>query len=279
MLISRNAIAYDDTHKCLCARVVRCRWARERAGNPERETRGRERMLQRIIRAAVVAVALACAASSAVAGPFNYGDFIGVNPGDLDFLQVRENSITDPGPLYEAPILVNNRLIFTPLAFSSFAANGLADTTSGTLSMRIRADMGQFLKQIIIRETGDATLFGVGNAATGATINGLMTLTDINPGTHSTITSQLTVDPPAPYRLPDDSFVQFSAVTIIDLTGMNISEVVLMFNNNLQTSSQPGTTAFIQKNTIIIETPEPATIGLLGFGSLLLLRRRRRSAC
>lgn len=223
-------------------------------------------------------MALACVTSSAVAGPFNYGDFVGVNPGDLDFLQVRENSITDPGPLFEAPVHVNNRLIFTPLAFTSYAANGLADTTSGTLSMRIRADLGQYLKQIIIKETGDASLLGVGNAATKATINGLMTLTDISPGTHPTLTNQLDVNPDAPYQLPNDSYVEFTAMTVIDLTGLNINEVILNFNNNLQTTSQQGTTSFIQKKTIVIYTPEPATIGLLAIGSLVVLRRKRRPA-
>ena len=41
----------------------------------------------------------------------------------------------------------------------------------------------------------------------------------------------------------------------------------------------PDTTAFGQTGAVTaVPTPEPATVGLLGFGALLLAARRRRSA-
>lgn len=219
---------------------------------------------------------LAVATSIANAAPINYGDFVGLNPGEVDFLQVRENSITDPTPLFDAPLRIGNRLQFSPLSFASFAANGMADTTSGTLSMRIRADVGQFLRQIIIRESGNATLLGAGNAATAATINGLLTITDIDPGILATLTDQLSVTPSAPYVLPGTNFVQFATETIIDLTGLGVREVIFNFNNNLQTTSQLGTTSYIEKQSITIIVPEPGTMSLLLIGSLVVLRRGRR---
>lgn len=225
----------------------------------------------------LVFVAMLGLASGASAAPILYGDYIGLNPGDVDFLQVREDSVTDPPPLFEAPFFLPNKLIFTPISFVSYAANGSADTTSGTLQMRIRADAGTFLTTITITEAGGYTLVpaGLGSPATSTTINGLLTLTDINPGTYGVFTDPLDITPNAPYFLPGDSDGEFVAITSIDLTGLGIREVILNFNNNLQTSSEQGTTALIQKTNITIYTPEPASLALLAVGGLLLIRRRR----
>lgn len=216
-------------------------------------------------------------APGAQADPIEYGDFIGLNAGEVDFLMVREDSATDPAPLYGTPTRLGNRLIFSPLTFASFAAGGGADVTSGALSLRIRADVGQFLETITIRETGDTTLLGLlGTNATASTINGLLVAMALNPPSAQTFTSQITADPPAPYKRPNDSFVEFTAVTQIDLTGLGIREVAIIFNNNLQTTSEPGTSSFIQKKSIIIDVPEPATLSLVAFAGVLSLRRRRR---
>ena len=215
--------------------------------------------------------------------PINYGNFLGVNPGDPDILNVAEDSSTDPTPLFGAPIRVGNRLLFFPTAFSSYSSNGTADTTSGTLTMTIVADSGYYLEDIIIKEYGDYTLTGAGTAATSATINGLLTVTDIVPGTHIPLWDSLLVSPITPYTLPEDTFGVFTAVTQISLTGLGISQVVLNFNNNLQTSSESGesgTTAFIQKKVIdgpaiVVDVPEPATICLFGLGTFALFKKRR----
>ncbi len=232
--------------------------------------------------AAGFALLFGCAVAQA--DSINYGDFFQVGPGAVHFLNVTEASATDPypanDPLYGAPIVDANRLIFTPLTFASFAANGMADTTSGTLSMIIRADVGQFLNSIFIRETGDFSLLGVGTPATSATINGLLTITELAPGSSPTITSTLDVLPDAPYALPDDMEGEFVATTEIDISGLGITEVVLNFNNNLQTTSEAGTVSFIAKKTVVItvnpEIPEPATLSLLAISGVVLLRRRSR---
>lgn len=209
----------------------------------------------------------------AIATSFDYGDYFGVNPGDVDFLKVKENSITDPVPLYGHPVRMGNDLVFFPKTFASSSSDGLADTTSGTLTMRLRADDGFFLEVITVSEHGGYKLTGVGSRATSATDNGLLTLTDISPGTHGVFAQPLAASPPI-YSLPADVLDNFAIETHIDLTGLHISEVVLNFNNNLQTTSQSGTDARIQKDEIIIKTPEPATLGLLALGALAIRRRR-----
>jgi hypothetical protein len=213
------------------------------------------------------------------ANSITYGNFLAATPGEPDFLQVLESSVTDSVPLYGPPSLVGGGLAFFPASFASSSASGAADTTSGTLRMRIRADAGFFLQVITIVETGGYQFAGNGTQATSATINGLLTITDISPGTHTTLTNALTVLPQPVYKQPGNMTGDFTAITHVDLTGLGISEVVLNFNDNLQTTSQIGTTAFLEKKQIHLYTPEPTTLGLLLAGVFTLrIRRGRRRA-
>ena len=227
----------------------------------------------------ITALIAVIAATSAKADSISYGDFIG---SEISYLNVREGSSTDPVPLYDAPMLVNNRLLFSPLTFTSFAGDGDVDVTSGTLSVIISAG-DAFLEVIRIMETGDFSMLGSGTDATSATINGLAVASDIDPGLAGTFTSPLAVTPDAPYYLPSDGdFGEFSAITEIDLRGLGIRTIILNLNNNLQTTSEEGTTSFIQKKTIEIENvqepiPEPATAMLLILAAGSIARRRRRA--
>lgn len=243
-----------------------------------------ERMQSRLL---IPMIAVMFGATIANAAPINYGDFIGGGPGAVDFLSVREASVTDPAPpndpLFGAPIHDANRLIFQhDMLFASFSSGGSADTTSGTLSMIIRADMGSFLEEIVIQETGDWSMLGAGTNATSATVNGLLALTELAPGTSPTMTSALVVTPTPAYHLPTEPVGEFEAITFIDLTGLGITEVVISLNNNLQTTSEDGTVSFIQKKSVVITVneppiPEPATLSLVGMTGLLILRRKRRA--
>jgi hypothetical protein len=212
---------------------------------------------------------------TARADSVSYGDFLGSNPGDPDFLQVMERTITDSAPLYGSPTRVGNSLFFFPATFASASSSGGADTTSGTITLRLRAQTGFFLEVITIVESGGFHFTGSGSSATSATINGLLTLTDIAPGTHSTLTGTLAATPPPIYTLSAGESGEFTAVTHIDLTGMGITEAVLNLNNNLQTTSEAGTTATLEKKKVEIHTPEPATLGFLLIGVLAARRAHR----
>jgi len=223
------------------------------------------------------------AAGPATAAPINYGDFVGVVAGDVNFLQVTEDSATDPTPLYDVPTHLPNTLLFFPLTFASAASDGASDTTAGTLTMTIQADAGYFLQTITLAETGDYTLTGLGTSGTSADIAGLLSAEDLSPGLSGTVSDAITYTPSPVFELPPPMFDEFTGEAVIDLTNLDITEVLVTLENTLNTTSEadPGTTAFIQKNTLAIEAtsvliPEPATLWLLAFAGLVVLRRRRR---
>lgn len=224
-----------------------------------------------------------CAAELATATPINYGDFAGIGVGDVDFIQVTEDSATDATPLYDVPVHLPNALAFIPLTFASVASNGTSDTTTGTLTLTLRADAGFWLETITLAETGDYTLTGLGTIGTSADITGMLSAEDLSPGLNGTISDAATYTPTPAFELPPAMFDEFTGEAVIDLTGLGITEVRLTLENTLETTSEasPGTTAFIQKNTVLIGAtsvliPEPGTLGLLAFAGLLSTRRRCR---
>jgi hypothetical protein len=147
--------------------------------------------------------------------------------------------------------------------------------------MIIQAPQGQFLQTLVFSEIGDYSLLGAGAGfgGTSAGVSGLLIVTDLTPGTHGTSSTVLNVLPASPYTLPNTSG-DFTGSEIVDLSGKNISKVMINFNNVLQTTSEFGTTSFIEKKeigtSITVYTPEPATLALLALGGVGLLARRRR---
>lgn len=220
--------------------------------------------------------------SPVIADSINYGDFLGAGVGEADFLQVTENSITNPLPLFGTPVHVGNKLMFFPMLFAASAADGNYDAVSGTLTAHIRAAAGHYLQTIAISEIGDCTLLGVGYANTWADVYGLLSACDASPGTHGNFASFLSVSPAPPYMLPPTAFTTFEGEAQISLAGLGITEIAFAFTDTLEASSEPGTTAYIQKKEFQIEVtsapvPEPSA-GVLALLSVIALLTRRRCA-
>src|SRR5580704_12513718 len=87
----------------------------------------------------------------------DYGNFFGTN---FEYQQVTEGSVTSTPPLYGAPTLTDNSLVFNPTDFGASASNGGVQITDGTLTTTIVALGGATIDQINVAEAGDYTLAG-----------------------------------------------------------------------------------------------------------------------
>jgi hypothetical protein len=220
-------------------------------------------------------------AGIAAAVPINYGNFLGSSPGEVDFLQVIEDSMTDATPLFGAPVRVGNLLYFFPTTFAAAADDGSYDATSGTLTISIRAGAGYYLASVGVNEIGDYTLLGDGTFDTWVDVYGLLGVTDVVPGSHGSFADLLDVSPPPPYTLPPPGFGDFAGDAAVDLSIHDISQINFAFSDTLEAVSELGTSAFVQKKVFVVEVttvpiPEPASVMLTLPCLIALLAHRTR---
>ncbi len=241
----------------------------------------------------VGAALVAGAAGSAFATPINYGNFSGVT---VDWLQVTEDSTTDPTPLFGTPTISGDSLNFNPVSFGSTAANGSSDLTDGTLTSMIVARPGFSIPAIQFTENGDYTLAGNGGAGTSASVNlsVFVWVTEVNDVAITPISFSVngTFNPSSgTFDLFNDGPTfgirtwNGGAVADVDafLASHSIAghatEITVTIDNALVTTSQAGTLAFIKKKQIggvaITVVPTPGAIALMGVGMLAAGRRRR----
>jgi len=252
-------------------------------------------MSKRLSRVAkwVGCVALAGAFAKPVMASIDYGDFTAAN---YQFLQVTEGSVTSTPPLYGAPTVAGNALVFNPVNFGATASNGAVQITDGTLTTKITALAGSTIDQLGVTEAGDYTLAGAPaslgtNVSVAAPIflqiiqvNGV----GINP---VNVDANVVFTPDAgSYNLlnnPGSGVIWTGSLNVnIDsaLAAAGVSgqatEVIYTMDNDLTAISQAGTIAFIQKKTVggVIITPsvpEPVSTSWIALSALALLKRRR----
>lgn len=232
-------------------------------------------------------------ASPALAAPINYGDFSGIS---VDYLQVTENSITDPVPLFGAPAVVGDSLVFTPLGFGATSTGGGIDVTDGLVTTVVMATGGAPIVEVKLHEFGDYTLFGAGTAATQTAVATPTFLTilqvdnvDITPlnvnanavMTPSGGTFNLVSDAGIGILWEGNLSFDVPAILAANSISGNATKAILTLNNTLIAASQAGSTAFIQKKGVIISVlvPEPSTVAMSVMGFVALvgygIRRRR----
>lgn len=241
---------------------------------------------------ALVCALVAAAPSVSRAVTISYGDFGPVAPGVM-FLDVEEDSGTDPTPLYGPPSAYSVGLDFDP-KFTSAASGGASDITDGQLNFTLMGTPGWGVGSITISEGGDYTLLGAGGAATSvnAGIAARATILEVNgapvapiavPTASTSFTATL---PPAAVATPWDLGLLYDFGSV--LGGNQVAtKVEIVINNVLGTTSEAGSAAFIAKKDFRIDVepldveniiPEPTSVLLAGLalcGVVVAARRHR----
>lgn len=222
----------------------------------------------------LVALMLMAAVGSTGFATVNHGSF-GGGLGEISYIDVTETTATpgDPEPLYGAPIFSSpSTLVFRPTEFA--AAAPPSDQTSSLLEMLIEAPEGQWIQSITVYEIGDYALLGEGAVAQAsaamflsADANGLNVVASDSDGVTLTL-------PPASVG----DFGIWEIALSADVSADQLESVYLSMDNTLQALAPNLSLSFIQKKLVRIDVtyiPEPATLGLMALGTLLIARRRR----
>jgi hypothetical protein len=106
----------------------------------------------------------------------NYGTLVG---SSVDYSNIVESTVTagDSVPLYGAPVVIGNSLVFNQMTFSSVASNGTSDITDGKLDTTMASKNNNYINSITFQEFGDTTLSGTGTSATRSSIANNLFLT------------------------------------------------------------------------------------------------------
>jgi len=233
-------------------------------------------------------------AASSASALTTYSDMTGTS---FFFQNMEEETLTagDPDPIFGGPTVVGDALLFQPTNFTSTGTGGTSDDTMGVFSLDVVSiDKDQTaIERLLLTEIGDYSLTGVGTAATNASafamfsiiieevsLNGSLVATSIN----TDVSDSISFDTPtqgAAWSLSLDADIQ-SVVDALYVGDQAFATAVsIVWNNDLATESELGTTSMIQKKlgvpaVTVSVIPEPSVGLLVGLGLLGLARRPRR---
>jgi hypothetical protein len=222
------------------------------------------------------------------ANTISYGTLVG---SSVNYSNVSETSLSigDSAPLYGAPILVGDSLVFNAMTFSSQAANGATDITDGKLDATIASKNNTYINSILFQEFGDATLAGTGTSATRSSVGNSIFVTvlavDNLPIFPQFISVNMAMSPTNQWTLAGGPLtgqlwngtlnLNLSGIVTGDVTG-HVTKVSISMDNTLTTSSELNTQAFIAKKAAGLSVtpeiiPEPSVISLLVLSGALLV--------
>ncbi len=208
----------------------------------------------------------------------NYGDYAGTS---LSYEDVTESN-AGTSALYGTPNISGNTLGFPTVSQQAFIAKadgttGFSQTRIGTLDFTLSSNSNAPLATLYINEGGDYSFLGgagkTGAVAASLTVNLYAVAGGSNIGDELATFVQF-------FSGPALDAGNWSLELTVDLLPFNVTEVFVVINNNLQATTESPATAFIQKKNFTVSTtavPEPASLALLGLGSLVILAGRGRN--
>ena len=248
--------------------------------------------LTRTLLTAAFAVTCTFSAFGQTTEDIQYGDFTG---STVDYFDVSE----DFQGLFGAPVVSGDSLVFSPLEFVAFAAqaeDGNIAFTDGSLSFTVASQSpDQPISSLTLEESGAFAFGGTGTEATSVSVAAAFSINILEVDgvafdgasqivSSNEILSANIVDSPGIGQV-------YSTSVNIDIAGLaaalnpsitgNITRASVVLDNQLLAVSEDGSIAFVDKKSVDVVTitvPEPASVALLGFGSLCVLARRRRTA-
>lgn len=259
--------------------------------------KNRKKSIARVLGTAVVAACLTVV-STANAAIITYAPptIAGTN---VTYPQVSESSNSGTLPLYGAPTISGNELLFTNMNFVSTSVNAspAVSFVDGQVNFTLVANAGSTLQSVAISEFGDYNVSATpSNPAavnfvkvypqalqiTVLSIAGVPLATPLV-NTTSAIMSlspsggdfQTGVDPAT------GSWTGSVTANLASLFGSNqITSIAISYDNQLLAESQLGGIATISKKGFIIDptlggsVPEPTMLSLLGLSGLAMMRKR-----
>lgn len=220
----------------------------------------------------------------------------------VTYPDVSESSSTNPVPLYGAPSISGNDLVFSNLNFAAVSTNGSGlDFVDGQLNFTLQADPGNFLTSLDLTENGDYNVTQIGTAVGPNTAEAFedpvqITLLGINglpvtPVINNTADTMIISPDNGLYTTgvnPDPgSFTGAADVNLAAIFGSNqITEIAVSYDDQLAASSQLNGIADIAKKgfdvipfttpgTQVMPEPTVASLLLLTLGVGLSRRRNR----
>ena len=265
---------------------------------------GREMLFTESARRYSALLVLALFATVMPFGPASHAAIITYAPPalpgtNLSYIAVSESSGTDPVPLYGAPTVSGNNLVFSNMNFTASSVNGApTDFTDGQVNITMLANPGSFIQSIQWNENGDynvtpfpnvssinsAKVFSQALQITVLAINGVPLATPLVDNTSVTMALSPNGGTYTTGITPNTGSWQAAALAnLATLFGSNkITEVAISYDNQLAAASQVGGIASISKKGVTIDpnviTPEPASLSIAGVVALGLLSSRRRQA-